>query len=157
MNYLTSSNKPNMKFTQITFLRAFATVANVSQPVRNYYSPDTWKKQLPILAENKNKPGVYRWVNQVNHKSYVGASASLTNRLKHYFSSQSLTFFSLSKRERKKNRVGSDLVINRAILKHTLTNFNLEILAYCALADLAKKERYYISKYQPEYNLNLKG
>jgi group I intron endonuclease len=67
----------------------------------------------------------------------------LANRLRAYFSVPSLK--------------GSDLVINQALLKHGLANFSLEILAYCDLKDLAAKEQYFISKYQSEYNLNLKA
>ena len=82
-------------------------------------------------------------MNLNNQKSYIGSSLALSQRLKYYFSQQSLK--------------SSDLVINQAILKHGLANFNLEILAYCQKSQLAAKEQYYISEYQPEYNINLKG
>ena len=106
-------------------------------PVVTYSNAKQDKKK--ILSQNKYKPGIYRWVNLKNQKSYIGSSISLSQRLKYYFSQQSLQ--------------GSDLVINRAILKHGLANFSLEILEYCNCTDLATKKKYYLQKYRPEYNL----
>lgn len=31
-------------------------------------------KKTKILKENKNKRVVYRWVNNINHKTYIGSS-----------------------------------------------------------------------------------
>lgn len=99
------------------------------------------KKIKEIISDNWHKPGIYRWVNKVNNKSYIGSSSSLTNRLKYYFSEKSL-----------KNK---NLIVNRAILKHGLANFNLEILIYCDKKDLATQEQYFIEKFRPAYNIKL--
>ena len=39
-----------------------------------------------ILKENKNKSGVYRWINKLNGKTYVGSSTNLRVRLYKYYS-----------------------------------------------------------------------
>lgn len=44
------------------------------------------------------------------------------------------------------------LVINRALLKYGYSNFSLEILEYCDIADLTKREQYYMDKLNPKYN-----
>lgn len=38
-----------------------------------------------ILQENKDKIGVYRWVNKVTNKSYVRSSINITKRLRKYY------------------------------------------------------------------------
>ena len=43
-----------------------------------------------ILKENKNKSGVYRWINKLNGKTYVGSSTNLRVRLYKYYSIGSL-------------------------------------------------------------------
>jgi len=36
--------------------------------------------KLTILNENRNKSGIYRWVNNISGKSYIGSSRSLSKR-----------------------------------------------------------------------------
>ena len=48
-------------------------------PVIRYSNTDVDK--YIILKENKNKSGVYRLVNNINGKSYVASSISLSNKL----------------------------------------------------------------------------
>lgn len=38
-----------------------------------------------IIKEIKGKAGIYRWVNKINGKSYVGSSTNLTSRLYKYY------------------------------------------------------------------------
>jgi len=45
-------------------------------PVACYPNADTLK--YVILKENKDKVGIYRWVNLINGKTYVGSSGNLT-------------------------------------------------------------------------------
>ena len=115
----------------------FGSDVTLSNEVRSSLN----KKIKEIISDNWHKPGIYRWVNKVNNKSYIGSSSSLTNRLKYYFSEKSL-----------KNK---NLIVNRAILKHGLANFNLEILIYCDKKDLATQEQYFIEKFRPAYNIKL--
>jgi hypothetical protein len=49
------------------------------KPIVIYNNSDLQKDQ--ILKENKNKVVVYRWVNKVNNKTYVGSSVDFTTRL----------------------------------------------------------------------------
>jgi len=60
-----------------------------------------------IYEENRNKSGVYRWVNKINGKSYVDSSKSLSNRFSLYYSLNSL-----------KKEVKGSIIIRRALLKY---------------------------------------
>jgi GIY-YIG catalytic domain/NUMOD1 domain len=115
----------------------FGSDVTLSNEVRSSLN----KKIKEIISDNRHKPGIYRWVNKVNNKSYIGSSSSLTNRLKYYWSEKSL-----------KNK---NLIVNRAILKYGIANFNLEILIYCDKKDLATQEQYFIRKFRPAYNIKL--
>ena len=44
------------------------------------------------------------------------------------------------------------LVISRALLKYGYSNFSLDILEYCDIANLTEREQYYIDKLNPKYN-----
>jgi group I intron endonuclease len=50
-----------------------------------------------------------------------------------------------------KNR--ESLIISRALIKYGYSSFSLEILEYCDIADLTKKEQYYLDKLNPGYNI----
>lgn len=99
--------------------------------------------RLVILKENRNKSGIYRWVNLLNGKSYIGSSVNLARRLKEYYSIYYL------ENEGKKN----NSLIYRAILKNGYSNFRIDILEYCVLEILIEREQYYLDTLQPEYNI----
>jgi len=83
-----------------------------------------------ILKENKNKSGVYRWINKLNGKTYVGSSTNLRVRLYKYYSIGSL---------------GNNLrVIDRALFKYGFSSFSFEILEYCDKNILLEREQYYL-------------
>lgn len=93
-----------------------------------------------ILRDNKNKPVVYRWVNNINSKTYVGSSVNLTERLYKYFSIQHLTKYKTP--------------IHNALLKYGFDNFSLEILEYCEQGVYpVTREQYYFGLLKPEYNI----
>ena len=48
------------------------------------------------LKDNKGKSGVYRWINRVNNKSYIGSSSNLYYRLLNYHNINYLNIFYLS-------------------------------------------------------------
>jgi hypothetical protein len=96
-----------------------------------------------ILKNNKNKIGIYRWVNIITNESYVGSSINITKRLRKYYSINYLESKTLLCNSR----------IYRAILKYGHSNFNLEILEYCTKESLIDKEQFYIDIYSPEYNI----
>jgi hypothetical protein len=39
-------------------------------------------QKLSILKDNKSKTGVYRWVNLLNNKTYIGSSINLGGRFR---------------------------------------------------------------------------
>lgn len=45
------------------------------------------------------------------------------------------------------------MLIVKALLKYGYSNFKLEILEYCKVKDLIKREQYYIDALKPEYNI----
>jgi len=104
---------------------------------------DTNLNKTKIYEDNKRKSGIYRWNNLITNKSYVGSSISLSHRLSAYYS--------LSNINRIINKEQS--VIYKALLKYGHSNFSLDILEYCELNILIKREQYYIDLLKPEYNL----
>lgn len=114
---------------------------NTINSVKVYDNADTQK--LDILQENKNKSGIYLWVNQETRESYVGSAADLYKRLRIYYS-----LITLEKSlKRSKSR------IHRALLKYGYSKFTLEILEYCDSKDLINREQYYLDLLKPEYNI----
>ena len=90
-----------------------------------YENADVYK--LKAVKENKKKSGVYRWVNKVNGKSYVGSSVNLGIRFKDYYD-----FSHLSK---------NNMTICKALLKYGYSNFSLEILEYCDRDKVINREQ----------------
>ena len=109
-------------------------------PIITYANVDT--NRSTIYKENRNKSGVYRWVNKINGKSYIGSSISLNNRLIIYYSLNSLTL-----------KIKGSIIIYRALLKYGHGNFSLDILEYCEPNVLVNREQYYINILNPEYNI----
>jgi hypothetical protein len=107
------------------------------KPTVKYANADVDK--VKIFADNRNKAGVYRWVNNKNGNTYVGSSINLNVRLYTYFSLRSLA---------KSNRP-----IDRALLKYGFSNFSLEIIEYCRREELLKREQYYMDNLKPQYNI----
>jgi group I intron endonuclease len=96
-----------------------------------------------IYKDNRNKSGVYRFVNNINGKSYVGSSISLSSRFRFYYCLSCI-----------KKAVGKESsAIYSAILKYGYSNFNLDILEYCELDRLISREQNYINLLKPEYNI----
>lgn len=104
-------------------------------PVKSYTNADTMK--LQIFSENKGKTGIYRWVNNVNGKSYIGSALDITRRLRNYYS-----IYYLEK---------SNMAISKGLLKYGYFNFSLHILEYCDESILLKREQYYLDLLKPEY------
>nr|ATI20190.1 ribosomal protein S3 [Juglanconis oblonga] len=96
-----------------------------------------------ILKENKGKAGVYRWVNNLNGKSYIGSSINLSVRLHNYFNIRYLN---------KELKIGNS-IIYRTLLKNRHKNFSLEILEYCEPSLTISNEQKYFDMLKPEYNI----
>ena len=110
-------------------------------PIITYNNIDTNK--CIILEENKNKSGIYRLINKINGKSYIGSSIYLSNEFSnYYYGLNSLTL-----------QIKGTIIIYRALLKYGCKNFSLDILEYCESNMLRKREQYYINIIKPEYNI----
>ena len=107
------------------------------KPVVKYINADADK--VNIFADNRNKIGIYRWINNLNGKTYVGSSSNLSVRFYSYYSLRSLA---------KSNRP-----MERALLKYGFSKFSLEILEYCNLDNLLEREQYYLNNFKPDYNI----
>lgn len=111
------------------------------KPAVVYTNTDT-QKEL-IFKDNKGKPGVYRWINNLNGNSYVGSSGNLAKRFRDYLN------ISFLERNIKKNKSK----IYLAILKYGNSAFSLEILEYCELSNIIEREQFYINLLNPTYNI----
>jgi group I intron endonuclease len=105
---------------------------------RIYSNVETQKKE--ILKENKNKAGIYLFINLTNNYQYVGSSVNLKIRFYRYFNVNYL-----------KNNIC--MRINRALLKYGNSKFSLIILEYCSSEKCILRERHYIDLLEPEYNI----
>lgn len=110
-------------------------------PIYSYTNAGIFKEK--VLSDNKNKSGIYKWVNNINDKCYVGSSIYLYKRLSKYYSINFLT---------EEVSTGSS-TIYKALLKYGHSNFRLDIIEYCDKEFLIKREQYYIDLLKPEYNI----
>lgn len=132
------------KFTKKVTKNFFNTNINnnlvtegVVTPALVYDNADMLKAQ--VVLENKGKVGVYRWINKVNGKTYIGSSVNLGKRLGNYYS---LNYI-----------ISSNMLISKALIKYGYSNFTLEILEYCDRKDVLVREQYYLDLCKPEYNI----
>ena len=100
---------------------------------------DVGAQMKAILKENRGKAAVYRWINKVNGKEYVGSSVNLRRRLSTYFSHKYLS--------------SNKFIISKALLKYGYAGFRLEIIEYCLPQNVIQREQYYIDLLKPEYNI----
>ena len=108
-------------------------------PIKIYENADISKHEG--IKDNKNKSGIYRWVNLLTGKSYIGSSVNLSKRFYDYYNLRHLE-------ARKK-----DSVIYSSLLKNGYSNFKLEILEYCDSSIVRDRENYYIKRFTSEYNI----
>jgi hypothetical protein len=110
---------------------------------------DSLLKKFNALDDNIGKSVIYRWVHNINGKSYVGSSKDLYRRLKYYYYNTEFL---------KKRVKISNSRIYKALLDDGYGSFTLEILEYCNKNNLIEREQYYIDLIQPEYNIqNIAG
>lgn len=88
--------------------------------------------------------GIYKIVNSINNKIYIGQSIHIEKRFKEHI--------------RESNYDRSNMPIHKAIHKYGSENFQLEILEECNIEDLDCRETFYINKYNSKdraigYNL----
>ena len=119
-------------------------------PVVSWDNVEQFKKA--ILVECRNKSGVYRWVNNINKKSYVGSGVNLARRFSFYFllSGKILAVVTATKGESNLNRRkrGRSHIYN-ALLEYGYS----KILEYCDPSKCIEREQYYLDRLKPEYNI----
>lgn len=99
-------------------IRPYSSNANNSSkvvPIKIYSNADTQK--VMILKENKGLSGIYRLVNILNGKAYIGSAVNISKRMSQYYSS---TYLNSNK-----------MAICSALLKYGHSSFSLDILEYC--------------------------
>lgn len=111
--------------------------SNLISPVKSYGNAELLKDE--ILKDNKGQSGVYRWVNNLNGKTYVGSGVDLAKRLGSYYNKSEL------------NR--NPRPIKYALLKYGHNNFTLEIIEYCSKIKLLEREQFYLNLLVPDYNI----
>ena len=111
-------------------------------PIKVYIDPVALKTE--ILQDNKNKSGIYCWINLINKKCYVGSSKCLDRRFSEYYYNDNRMSLIVSKGQSN---------IYQGILKYNLVSFKLYILEYCEYNLLFEREQYYIDLINPEYNI----
>ena len=113
------------------------TDVKLVSPVKSYGNAEASKKE--VLKDNRGQSGIYRWVNNINGKSYVGSGVNLAKRLGSYYNK-----IELSRNPRP---------IQDALLKYGHSNFTLEILEYCLETELIEREQFYLDLLVPDYNI----
>lgn len=106
-------------------------------PFLVYSNADT-EKAL-IVKNNLGKSGVYCWVNNESGTRYVGSSIDLGKRFLNYYNLKHL--------------IKNNMSIYKALLKYGHSKFSLEILEYCEINCVIKREHYYIDCIKPNYNI----
>lgn len=114
---------------------------NFIVPIKIY--TDLLKEKSDILAQNKGKAGIYRFINKINGSSYIGSAVDLRIRLKDYFTVSYLRHETLKQSS----------IIYRSLLKNGYENFSLEILEYCDPNKCIEREDYYFKFLNPDYNI----
>ena len=92
-----------------------------------------------IFKDNNDKAFVYKWVNMLNGKEYLGSTSSAKRRLNTYYDLKTLGEVNVP--------------IYNAILKHGHENFLFEIIEYCLPEETIKREQYYLNNFDFEYNV----
>lgn len=133
--------KPKTIVTSSVNIYFIKSLHNTSRSLRVY--DKILINKNTILKEMKEKSGIYRWVNKLNAKCYIGSSVSLSTRFSHYFSINYL----------KKRVTISNSKIYNALLTHGHNNFRLEVLEFFSEQDLIARQQYHIDRFKPDYNI----
>jgi group I intron endonuclease len=99
-----------------------------------------------ILKQEKDKSGIYCFVNKINKHVYIGSSIHLANRMKNYLNTSFL-----------KSKQNSNMPIIKALLKYDKHNFSLLILEYVDIKNISNRETFYITSVVPYYNVLKQG
>ena len=86
------------------------------------------------------KSGIYKIINNITKDIYIGSSVNLSNRKSRHF------------RDLEKN-IHHSIILQRAVNKYKIENFDFIILEYCDKNDLLIREQYYLDTLFPLYNI----
>lgn len=109
-------------------------------PIKVYFNAELDKER--IILDNKNKAGVYQFINLLTGNSYVGSSTNLSRRFGEYFN-----YNYISSPTRNKS------IIYSSIISNGYFNFSIIILEYCEIKDTLNKEQFYIDVIGPTMNI----
>ena len=90
--------------------------------------------------KNELKSGIYKIINVINNKIYIGSASNIENR------------FATHKNSLRNNKHHS-IYLQRSWNKYGDLNFNFEIIEYCEKLELLNREQYYLDTLNPEYNI----
>ena len=102
--------------------------------------------RINFIKDQKDKPGVYCFINNINGHSYIGSSINLAGRMKNYLNTAFL-----------KSKQNINMPIIKGLLKYGKSNFSLLILEYVKAENLTIRETFYISQVVPYYNVLKEG
>jgi hypothetical protein len=86
------------------------------------------------------KQGIYKILNLINGKFYIGST--------NYLPSRKSQHFSLLKKNKHTNTH-----LQRSFNKHGIENFKFEIIEQCDICNIIEKEQYWIDLLKPTYNI----
>ncbi len=87
------------------------------------------------------KSGIYKIINLVNNKIYIGSSINISVRI-------------TSHKNTLKNNKHCNHYLQRSYNKYGKENFKFELIEYCNEEDLSLKEEYYINKFNSNNKIN---
>ena len=93
-----------------------------------------------MKKEKVKQSGIYKIQNQINGDFYIGSSKDLKRRQKDHFS--------LLKRNKNKS-----ILLQRAVNKYGIDNFEFIILEECPIDQLFILEQKYVDELDPKYNI----
>ncbi|TVY18656.1 putative intron-encoded endonuclease [Lachnellula arida] len=114
------------------------------KPVKVYHSLK--EDRVQILKDQKDKSGVYCFINNINGHAYVGSSMNISSRMRNYLNN---TFL--------KSKQNSNMPIVKGLLKYNQSNFSLLIFEYVEPEFLTIRETFYITYIMPYYNVLKQG
>ena len=129
----------NNKLKQVQLIKSYSSyVVNTSSITIITYLNSYLEKDKAI-KQNINKSGIYKWINVINNKSYIGSSINLGRRFKEYYN---YNYISKAKRS---------VPIHNALLKYGYSSFKLQILEYCNTPNLIEREQHSMYLLNPKY------
>jgi group I intron endonuclease len=93
-----------------------------------------------MVSIEKQKSGIYKILNNINGKFYIGSAKSLSGRWR------------LHKSQLKNNKHHS-IYLQRSFNKYGYSSFSFEILEYCDVTFLIEREQVYLDTLKPHYNI----